>query len=108
MLAVTNREVIQSDRDGALDLDVRDSGRGRWLRFQVLNKRLQPPLGAFEINFNSLFAVQHPTRERVGARQMIHVRTEADALYHSTHSNGAGLGHVYSAPTMQPWPCHPI
>ncbi len=57
MLAFTNGEVMQSHREGAADLDIRDVGGGRWLRLQLLNKRLQPPLSPLEKNLNSLFAV---------------------------------------------------
>src|ERR1700730_4121384 len=107
-LALTDSELIQAYRGRAADFDLCDASRCGRLCFQVLNKSLQLWLGAFQINLNPLLAAQHPSRERVGARETIHVRTKANALHHAANSNRTGTGHRYSTSTMQLRPCHPI
>ena len=81
--------------------------RGR-LRFQVLNKSLQPWLSTFKINLNSFLAVQHPSSEGIGTGETIDKGTEANALHHAANSNRTSTGHRYSASTMQLRPCQPI
>src|ERR1700722_2359363 len=108
-LALSNGELIQTQWNGVMHFDFRDTGCGRRLRFQLLHKSLKPRLGAFDKNLNAFIAVEHPSGERIGLRKAIDVGTKANTLHHSANSNGTSAGDCYghSASTMQLRPCQP-
>ena len=68
--------------------------------------------GALQMNIHALRLVQHPSGERLRARQAKNERTKADALHHAPHANRARAGHNALPPalpiTTQPRPCQPI
>ena len=97
-LAFADRKVGHAQRDRTEHIDLGDVGGGWRLALQVLNESVEAFLRAFQENFNSLLAVQHPSRETIGARQTIYERAEADALHHASNSNRTSADHVSPAP----------
>jgi hypothetical protein len=108
MLALADGEFVQADRGCGKNFDIHDGGSGWRLGFQVLNKRLQSGLSAFDENLNASLAVQHPSGESIGTSETINEGTETNPLHNPANSNGTGAGHRYSTSTVQLRPCQPI
>ncbi len=92
-LACPDSEFVQPDWLCRPHVDFRDAGCGWRLRFKSANKSLQPSLSAFEMDFNALFGIQHPSVQGIGAGEAIDKRTEPHALHYSPNSNGTSAGH---------------
>jgi len=82
-----NRKFTYSEGCYWLNVNFRDAGCGWRLRFQIMDECLQSLLGTFEVNFDTLLAIQHPSAQRVSHGQAIDERTKSDALHHSPHSD---------------------
>jgi hypothetical protein len=49
---------------------------------------------AFDMNFDALFAIQHPSKEAITVREAINKWAKPDALYYAAHANGIGGQHA--------------